>query len=212
MNIKSLLLLGMGSIQKALIELLNHEQHYLLQLPATCICPEDIPEYIKKMKPDIKHIKTSITENNVINLIEPLIDPSVLVIDLTVNVETIDIIVLCKKKGVMYINTSLEKYNKNENGINPEKTTLYYQELLLEEATKTNSDDNKNDDENDNKNDNNETPTIIHSMGMNPGAISSLVYQGIEEYCTKYHPEKMELMMYDPVLRKHVLFKEKKVK
>ncbi|MCH9756216.1 MAG: 50S ribosomal protein L33, partial [Gammaproteobacteria bacterium] len=26
------------------------------------------------------------------------------------------------------------------------------------------------------------------------------------------HPEKMELMMYDPVIRKHILFKEKKVK
>jgi large subunit ribosomal protein L33 len=26
------------------------------------------------------------------------------------------------------------------------------------------------------------------------------------------HPEKMELMMYDRVIRKHVLFKEKKVK
>lgn len=28
----------------------------------------------------------------------------------------------------------------------------------------------------------------------------------------KTHPEKMELMMYDPKVRKHVLFKEKKVK
>ncbi len=26
------------------------------------------------------------------------------------------------------------------------------------------------------------------------------------------HPEKLELMMFDPVVRKHVLFKEKKVK
>lgn len=26
------------------------------------------------------------------------------------------------------------------------------------------------------------------------------------------HPEKLELMMYDPVVRKHVVFKEKKVK
>lgn len=26
------------------------------------------------------------------------------------------------------------------------------------------------------------------------------------------HPEKMELMMYDPIVRKHVIFKEKKVK
>ncbi len=26
------------------------------------------------------------------------------------------------------------------------------------------------------------------------------------------HPEKMELKKYDPVIRKHVLFKEKKIK
>lgn len=26
------------------------------------------------------------------------------------------------------------------------------------------------------------------------------------------HPEKLELKMYDPVVRKHVIFKEKKVK
>jgi large subunit ribosomal protein L33 len=26
------------------------------------------------------------------------------------------------------------------------------------------------------------------------------------------HPEKMELMMYDPVIRKHVLYKEAKIK
>lgn len=26
------------------------------------------------------------------------------------------------------------------------------------------------------------------------------------------HPEKIELMMYDPVVRQHVIFKEKKVK
>lgn len=26
------------------------------------------------------------------------------------------------------------------------------------------------------------------------------------------HPEKMELMMFDPKIRKHVLFKEKKIK
>jgi homospermidine synthase len=178
MNIKSLLLLGMGSIQKALIELLNHEHHYLLQLPAICICPEDIPTYITKIKPDIKHIKTSITQENVKSLLEPYIIPTVLVIDLTVNVETIDIIVLCKKKGVLYINTSLEKYNNNETDMDPEKTTLYYQEICLENAT---------------RNINNPV-TILHSMGMNPGAISSLTYECIEAYCKQYHPEKIELL------------------
>lgn len=177
-KVESLLLLGMGSIQKALLELMHHENHHLLKLPAVCICPEDIPHYIMKIKPDLKHMKTHITSENVNELLEPLISSKVMVIDLTVNVETIDIIVICKNKGALYINTSLEKYNKDESDLDPEKTTLYYQDICLKKATK----DIKN------------PITIIHSMGMNPGAISSLVYQGIDAYCHKYAPEKLKLL------------------
>ena len=70
------LLLGMGSVMKALIELLHHEHHNILTFPMTCICPEDIPDYIMKIKPDLQHIKTHITETNVYQLLEPLINPS----------------------------------------------------------------------------------------------------------------------------------------
>jgi homospermidine synthase len=177
-KIESFLLLGMGSIMKALLELLNHEHHKFLTMPMTCICPEDIPEYIFKIKPDLKHVKTHITEENVVKLLSTLINPSVFVIDLTVNVETIDIIKLCKEKGVMYMNTSLEKYNKDESNMDPEHTTLYYQELELEKALK----------------DFHNPVTIAHSMGMNPGAISSLVYQGIEAYCKTYAHDKLGLL------------------
>ena len=177
-EITNFLLLGMGSIMKALLELLHHEHHKFLTIPMTCICPEDIPEYIYKIKPNLKHIKTHITEINVYELLEPFITPETFVIDLTVNVETIDIIKLCKQKGTMYINTSLEKYNKDESNMNPEHTTLYYQELQLEKATT-----------------NITNPiTIVHSMGMNLGAISALVYQGIEAYCKQYAPEKLALL------------------
>ena len=172
------LLLGMGSVMKALIELLHHEHHNILTFPMTCICPEDIPDYIRKIKPDLQHIKTHITETNVYQLLEPLINPKVFVIDLTVNVETIDIIKICKQKGSLYINTSLEKYNKDETDMDPEHTTLYYQDLELEKATQNITND----------------VTIVHSMGMNPGAISSLVYQGIEAYCKQYAPEKLDLL------------------
>lgn len=177
-ELNNFLLLGMGSVMKALLELLNYQKHTFLQMPMTCICPEDIPEYITNIKPNIKHIKTHITETNVIELLSPLINSTVFVIDLTVNVETIDIIKLCKQKGAMYLNTSLEKYNKDESNMNPEHTTLYYQELLLEQAI----------------HDITNPITIVHSMGMNPGAISALVYQGIEAYCTQYAPDKMDLI------------------
>ena len=83
MNVGRLLLLGMGSIMRAFLELLSHENHNLLKLPAICICPEDIPDYILKMKPDLQHIKEAITESNVEKLIQPLIDSTVLVIDLS---------------------------------------------------------------------------------------------------------------------------------
>jgi homospermidine synthase len=177
-QIRHFLLLGMGSVMKALLELLQHEHHSFLKMSMTCICPEVIPEYIFAIKPDLKHIQTHITEENVYKLLEPLITPETLVIDLTVNVETIDIIKICKRNGTMYLNTSLEKYNKDESNMNLEHTTLYYQELELEKATK----------------DINNPITIIHSMGMNPGAISALVYQGIDAYCTQYMPEKKPLL------------------
>ena len=179
MVVNKLLLLGMGSIMRAFLELLNHEHHHLLVLPAICICPEDIPDYIMVLKPDLQYIKEAITELNVNHVISPLIDSSVLVIDLTVNVETIDIIVLCKRAGSMYINTSLEKYNKDESNIDPEKTTLYYQEISLRNAIQDIHGQN---------------PTILHSMGMNPGAVSSLMYQAIESYCSTYRPELLETL------------------
>jgi len=192
MKVEKLLLLGMGSIMRALLELLYHEKHHLLQLPATCVCPEDIPNYILKFKPDLQHINAAITESNVEKLIRPLLDSKVLVIDLTVNVETIDIIVLCKRAGAMYMNTSLEKYNKDESGIDIEKTTLYHQEICLRNAihdiiipenpaSVSNSIPNPI-----------PNPTILHSMGMNPGAISSLMYQAIESYCKLYRPDLLD--------------------
>jgi len=177
MIVEKLLLLGMGSIMRAILELLKHENHHLLALPAICICPEDIPDDILKLKPDLQHIKAAINESNVEQLIQPLLDSTVLVIDLTVNVETIDIIVLCKRAGSMYINSSLEKYNKDESNMDPEKTTLYYQEICLQNAISNISTPN---------------PTILHSMGMNPGAISSLMYQAIETYCRTYRPDLLD--------------------
>lgn len=177
-NINEILLLGMGSVMKSLLELMQHENHPLLNLKMRCVCPEDIPKYIYKIKPSLEHIKTFITQENVNDLLKPFIHNKLLVIDLTVNVESIDIIILCKKAGALYINTSLETYLKDEKIMDPETTTLYYQDIQLKKRTKHLSN----------------PVTIIHSMGMNPGSISSLVYYGIESYCRKYAPDKLKLL------------------
>ena len=54
------------------------------------------------------------------------------------------------------------------------------------------------------------TATIIKGKGK--GKEKTTGYFKTTTKNPRNHPEKMELMMYDPVARKHAIFKEKKVK
>ena len=177
-KIDQFLLLGMGSIMRSLMELLHHEKHQFLKCKMVCICPEEIPQYIYKIKPDIKHIKKYITESNYEKLLKPFMIPNCFVIDLTVNTDSIALIKLCASNNVNYINTSIEEYIKPNKQKNKEKLTLYYQDIQLQKQTKNIKND----------------TTQLHSMGLNPGAISSLVMKAIYEYCKKYKPEKLALL------------------
>ena len=178
MKIDSLLLLGMGSIQRSLIELLNVDKSPLRNLKMTCITPETLPPYILHLQPHIKHIQTFITSKNMNKLLTPLIGENVFCIDLTVNTDSIAIMKLCKENNTLYINSSVEEYHKPHNPKDAEKLTLYYQDIQLDKEMKNIKSD----------------TSTLHSLGLNPGAISSLVYKGITEYCKKYKPEKLELL------------------
>ena len=178
MKVERLLLLGMGSVQRSLIELLDVDKSPLRKLKMTCICPEDIPQYIYKLQPHIEHIQASITESNMKQLILPLIGENVFVIDLTVDTDSIAIMKLCKEQNTLYINSSVEEYHKPDHPKDPEKLTLYYQDIQLEKEMKNVKSD----------------TTTLHSLGLNPGAITSLVFKAITEYCKKYKPEKLDLL------------------
>lgn len=181
MKIDTFLLLGMGSIQRSLMELMNVDKSPLRHLKMICITPESIPNYIMKLQPQLKHIKKYITDDNMDKLLEPYLLPNVFVIDLTVNTDSIAIMKLCKKNDTLYINSSVEEYHKPIAPKNPEKLTLYYQDIQLDKEM------------NKIKNDSSQ----IHSMGLNPGAISSFVLCAIMEYCKKYKPTLVELLKKD---------------
>jgi len=181
MKIDTFLLLGMGSIQRSLMELLNVDKSPLRHLKMICITPENIPEYIMKLQPQIIHIKKYITDDNMEKLLKPYLHENVFVVDLTVNTDSIAIMKLCKENNTLYINSSVEEYKKPKKPKNPEKLTLYYQDVQLEKEMKKIKNDSSQ----------------IHSMGLNPGAISSLVLCAIMEYCKKYKPEKLELLKKD---------------
>jgi len=180
-KITTLLMLGMGSIQKSLIELIKIDKNDLINLDWICICPENIPEYIFKIKPDLHHCKLYLKDNNIDEILNDLISDSVFVIDLTIDVDSIKVMKICKEKNALYINSSLEQYeNTKPEGNDIEKTTLYYQEKVLEKELSKVKGKHKQ--------------SQLHSFGANPGAISSIVYYGIYEYCKKYHKDKLKLL------------------
>ena len=87
-KIDEFLIIGCGSIARSFFELLNHEKHDYLKYKITCLCPEDIPEYVYKIKPDLYHIKKTLTEQNMDKIITNLISPSCFVVNLSVNVDS----------------------------------------------------------------------------------------------------------------------------
>jgi homospermidine synthase len=180
-KIDEILIVGMGSIARSLMEILAHERSPLLEYKITCICPEEIPAYIYRIKPNIHHIKKALTEDNMNKIIESLISESCFVINLSVNVDSIQMMKICKANNVLYIDTSIEEYQKPHKPGDPEKLTLYYQEIKLEKELKKIK----------------SNISQVHSMGLNPGAISSLAMRGIMAYCDKYYPAKIKLLKAD---------------
>ena len=176
--INRLLLLGMGTIQRSLAELLQKKRHKLLKTPEIiCICPEDIPDYIYNIYPNLNHIKTHITKLNQNKLLSLLMDNQTLCIDLTVDTDSIYIISLARKNKCIYVNTSIEEYKKHEIS-DPEKRTLYYQNIQLQKALKKTK----------------SKISIFESAGANPGLISNLTMMAIHKYCEDHKPEYLKYL------------------
>jgi len=136
------------------------------------VIEELIEELKNKYSIKIKIIKKPITKNNLTTLLLPLLDSNTLVIDVSINIDGIEIIKLCQKQNTFYINTSLEVWEIPE----PEKLTtdisklykrtLHYQHYRLEQQNKQNK----------------IKHTIICEFGMNPGIISVFVLLALKSY------------------------------
>lgn len=176
--INRLLLLGCGTIQRSLIELLQKKKHKLLKTPEIiCVCPEDIPKYIYDIIPNLKHIKTYITKDNQNELLSVLMNNQTLCVDLTVDTDSIFIISMARKNNCLYVNTSIEEYKKKDI-TDPEKRTLYYQNIQLQKSLKKIK----------------SNISIFESTGANPGIISNLTMMAIHKYCEDYKPQYLKYL------------------
>ena len=161
--------IGFGAVATALMEVFNLENKFY-KLPFIIVEPKDIKLDILKGR-NYVHIKKALTKDNINELLKD-IDDKTLIIDLTVELDSLMIIKKTIETKSFYINTSVENW---ENFDHPEdkmklkysefkKNTLYYrsQEVnKLLKGTKT---------------------TRILNMGFNPGAIQEFAKLGLKKY------------------------------
>jgi len=169
MAITKFLWIGYGSIAKTLQELFNIEGLYY-DIHYTIIDPL-APTHTELFEGrDVKYIQNAITRKNHKRLLKD-IDAETLVIDLSVNVDSIMLLKLCKDKGALYINTSIENYEeapkKHSGDITYQdikENTLLHRELLAEEVMKGTK------------------KSRFLNCGFNPGCIQAFFKRGIREY------------------------------
>lgn len=171
----SILMIGCGGLGKCLLEL-NLICGYIPKIYCkknmkniTIIEPLSlsIEEYPFLKKYNIKHIQLALTKKNIKDVLNKVVPDNVIVLDVSIGINALEVIKVCNRYGVMYVNTSLENW-EIDNPSKLKKTgqelyprTLYYQYtklMKLKRKIKT---------------------TMVFDHGMNPGLISHLAKVGI---------------------------------
>lgn len=178
-----ILFIGCGAVGSGLLELWNISNNPIGNLDIVMIEPKELPEWVIKTFPQIVHIKIALNEKLVDTLLKKLLDDKTFVIDVSVNVDCIEIMKLCSKYKSMYINTSLEDWCDEHLDITSrdlvklEEWTLYYQALIIRRALKHCK------------------TSIAYECGANPGVISYLALKGLHDCAEQYgSPETKKLI------------------
>ena len=184
MSEPSILMIGCGGLGKCLLELnlicnfippkyKNRNMRHI-----TIIEPQKLEKkkysFFRKYK--IHHIKQSLNKTNIKSILSKHIPGKVIVLDVSIGVNAIDVMKVCHKYNVMYVNTSLEnwdveepeKLNRDQDLLYPRTLHCQYTKLMkIKKFRERNS------------------PTMVFDHGMNPGLISHLAKKAIQD-CFNY--------------------------
>lgn len=168
----NIMMIGCGGVGRTLLEMWKLEKQTISLL--IIIEPRDIPEWCFKMYPNIQHIQKALDKNNLKKILLPILrKEKPFVVDVSVDVDAIKIMELCKMEKCNYINTSVEGWEeKNPQILNPDpkaliKRSLFERENQAEKAI------------------GNSKTTMLTNQGANPGLISQLVMKGLNDYVEK---------------------------
>lgn len=178
-EITNVIWVGFGAVATCLAEILTRED-FLRDKSHTIIEPEPDKRRIdifSEFTENFRLIKKAITVENYKKLLTPLfVKNATLLINLSVDVDSIMLMKLCNKYNTLYIDTSLENYPEgNSTKLHTQYskikyTTLYYRQKLAEKEL------------------NDVRKTQVFAGGQNPGMISEFVKYGLKTYVENEKP------------------------
>src|SRR5580704_7524372 len=152
-------MLGCGSVGQCTLPLVRRH----LDMPAdriTVMDFEDVrPAIQESLQAGVRFKRARLTQENYVTLLGELVGPGDIIIDLSWNVETFDLLAWCGDRDVLYLNTSLEEwdpYGDIENK-SPYERSLYSRQMQVRHLkSRLNSQSRQ-------------SPTAVLDHGANPG-------------------------------------------
>ena len=178
--INKIFFIGCGSSGRGLLELWQIlPQNKLKEMDIKIIEPLDIPNELLDKYKNIQHIKGHITKENMEEIFNKFVDENTLVINVSVDVDSLLLMKNAKLKKALYIDSSIEDYEEDLKKDKPiEHKTLYFRGLEADKKLK--------------KIRSPKSKTILHSHAMNPGLISSFVLFWIDWFVQHNGDSKMK--------------------
>lgn len=161
-----IIMIGFGSIGRGTLPLL--ERHFKFDLTKLVVIDprEDIAEYLDQR--NIRHIRTHLTRDNYKDVLKPLIkgvEGRGFCVNLSVDASSVDLMKLCRKYGMLYIDTVVEPWPGfyfDDKADNSARTNYMLRETMLKQKQKRPG-----------------GTTAVSTCGANPGMVSWFVKQAL---------------------------------
>jgi homospermidine synthase len=171
------LIIGFGSVGKcALPLLLKH-----IDIPCKNITVVDFADKYEAMKPwvakGVKYSQEKITPINITKVLSKHVGPGGLVIDLSWNIDCLEMLNWCHSNKVLYVNTSVEEWDPYAaiHQKSPLQKSLYYKQMEIRSMVAKW---------------NNGCITAVVDHGANPGLISHFAKKGLIDIAKKSISDK----------------------
>ena len=158
-----LVMIGFGCIGQGVLPLLL--RHVEMRPEQILIMTGDEDGIGVARRHAVPHMVTPLTQENYLQLLEPRLSPGDFLLNLSVDVSSVDLIALCQRKGALYLDTCIEPWagGYTDPSLPVAKRTNY---ALREAALAL-------------RRPNGKAPTAVLTHGANPGLVSHFVKQAL---------------------------------